>query len=233
MEDFEQEQRNSAHEIQFVTSTIREAHVDKQWLKQFKEREDLEDVGFCALAGKFLRDSYRGIYIWSGSFVKLLSFRSGVNNQTIITTSVPYVLFVVGDLISTFLMLKHLVETYVNKDSFADQAQRLEWVFLLVYPLSSIVSPIFGLVALLQCRSSLYKQQTYWNCLSLFTNCLIYSVVKAIKTPKYEFIQLVGYILIAIKLCLSQLIPLQIAYFNNPKYQKNKEFLQNNYSSKK
>jgi len=106
-----------------------------------------------------------------------------------------------------------------------------ELVFILFYPLCSLISPIFGLVAMVTCKKRLYQQQSFWNSLSLFTNTLVYTVIRTV-SEKYEFIHAIAFILVFTKICLSQLLPLQIAYFNNPKYQKNKEFLRVNYASK-
>ena len=127
------------------------------------------------------------------------------------------------------MILKHLVDINVNIEDY-DQTQ-YEIIFISAYPLCSVIAPLIGMLSLFSCKSKFYNHQTYWNSLSLFSNTLIYLLFRIFHQEKQEFIEVVAYCLLFVKICISQLIPLQIAYFNNPKYQRNKEYLRQNFRS--
>ena len=48
------------------------------------------------------------------------------------------------------------------------------WVYLLFYPLASVVSPLLGILSFMICKAFFYRAAAYMNSLSLFTNLLVF-----------------------------------------------------------
>ena len=72
------------------------------------------------------------------------------------------------------------------------------------------------------CKPFFYRAAAYMNAMSLFGNLLLFILIEAI-TNKFIYKSFAYFfslyaILFAIKICVSQLLVLQIAYFRNPKY---------------
>ena len=49
-------------------------------------------------------------------------------------------------------------------------------LFFLFYPLSSLISPILGLLSVMMCKAFVYRAASYMTSVSLFTNCLSFFI---------------------------------------------------------
>lgn len=98
-------------------------------------------------------------------------------------------------------------------------------MFLLFYPLMSVLSPLLGIGALISCKTRLYQAQADFNAVSLFANTVVGLVLTICTSAKDTFTISMGIILIFVKIAIAQLLPIIISYFNNPKYDKNTQFL--------
>jgi len=89
----------------------------------------------------------------------------------------------------------------------------------------SVLSPLLGIGALISCKTRLYQAQADFNAVSLFANTLVCMVLTICTSDKDTFTISMGIILIFVKIAIAQLLPIIISYFNNPKYDKNTQFL--------
>ena len=104
-----------------------------------------------------------------------------------------------------------------------------EQIFIFVYPFVSIISPLIGIAAMISCKAKNYQTQASFNHLSLFTNTLAL-LITCIAQKNFQFEFLISILLFITKIILAALLPLQISYFNNPKYDKNMIFLEELFS---
>ena len=75
----------------------------------------------------------------------------------------------------------------------------------------------------------MFQNQAYFNALSLFTNTLILLIISLFESKLQKtYLLIFSSLLMLTKIALAQILPLQISYFNNPKYSANKSFLWKN-----
>jgi len=89
----------------------------------------------------------------------------------------------------------------------------------------SVLSPLLGIGALISCKTRLYQAQADFNAVSLFANTLVCMVWTICAPDRDTFTISMGVILVFVKIAIAQLLPIIISYFNNPKYDKNTQFL--------
>lgn len=71
----------------------------------------------------------------------------------------------------------------------------------------------------------MFQNQAYLNALSLYANTLGLLIASIFNKQIDNYLITMSILLLITKFGLAQLLPLQISYFNNPKYAKNIEFL--------
>jgi len=97
----------------------------------------------------------------------MTSLRTAVNNSNIIASIVPYILLVIFDCLFTYVILGQIGR---SKDTIFGSVGGT--IFVLIYPLASVVSPLLGVLSMLSCKTRMFQNQAYINALSLYTNTL-------------------------------------------------------------
>lgn len=133
-----------------------------------------------------------------------------------------YQIFVILDVVFTI----QLLIPHNSSDSIYFDLNKL--LFLFCFPLASLMSPLTGFIAMISCKTNFYQMHAFYNHLSLLTNCLVY-LVCIIIAHELQFQFVIVIMLILSKIVLAYLLPIQISYFNNPKYDKNMEYLEDQF----
>lgn len=142
------------------------------------------------------------------------------------TISVPLVLYILAasfDVIITVGILSACVTLKPGK-AFASLM-----AFLVIYPFSTFISPMIGLISVISCRTRMYRYHAKFNSLSIFSSSVLLLIAVFYDLdPNISRSNLLTYFALAIivnKLAIGLLLPIQIAHFLNPKYLKNQEYL--------
>ena len=116
--------------------------MEKEWLKQFKYQHEHTNSK--------LRKMYQELYVFGNSVAQLVSFRHRVPTINSMIGIIFYIVFVFLDVVFT---LQILIPKNKNETILSDLRMQL---FIFVYPLASIISPMLGIIAMISCKSRLY-----------------------------------------------------------------------------
>lgn len=134
-----------------------------------------------------------------GAF-ELINLRNVVGNYSFIATIILNILVVFGDCIFTIEILIQISAT--NQDNTVSLI-----VFLAIYPLGTVISPLLGIMSLITCKKRMYQNLAYFNMVTLFLNSFVLFIIFAISTTSQSFgVIMIGALVIS-KFLLALLIP--------------------------
>mmetsp|Transcript_32807 Transcript_32807/g.50093 ORF Transcript_32807/g.50093 Transcript_32807/m.50093 type:complete len:151 (+) Transcript_32807:4616-5068(+) len=123
--------------------------------------------------GRSLQAFFKAMFMVIASSVKLMTYRARSKNSNIKLTSIAFIMLVVTQVVLTFIIYRLVIKFFEN--------DKAGLVFIFIFPLASILSPLMGIIAIARFKAEWYQLYSYMNGLSMLTNTLLFVITKIIK----------------------------------------------------